>query len=186
MNVIAVELAKRFEEIPPMEFYREVFPDGELDEADEMTPGRYTGIAVEITNEKKNGKQVIRRYTVTDDLDMIDYLQYSKNFCILAPISYAGKSRVSRNARFMYALVVELDNLIVNEKHSTIATANQFDIPLKTLEKWITAYNKDHNVFDEDYLSKEQQIIELKKRNSKLEKDNEILKKTITLLAKKE
>src|SRR5699024_10756318 len=83
-------------------------------------PGQYTGIAVEITNEKKNGKQVIRRYTVTDDMDMIDQLQYSKNFCIFAPISYAGKSRVSRYARFMYALVVELDNLIVNEKGEQI------------------------------------------------------------------
>ena len=65
-------------------------------------------------------------------------------------------------------------NLIVNEKHSTIATAKQFDIPLKKKKKWITAYNK------------EQQIAELKKRNSKLQKENEILKKTITLLAKKE
>ena len=77
-------------------------------------------------------------------------------------------------------------NLIVNEKHGTLATAKQFDIPLKTLEKWITAYNKDHNVFNEDYLSKEQQIVELKKKLSKTEKENEILKKTITLLAKKE
>ena len=77
-------------------------------------------------------------------------------------------------------------NLIVNEKHSTIRTAEQFEIPLKTVEKWITAYNKDHNVFNDDYLSKEQQIAELKKRNSKLQKENEILKKTITLLAKKE
>ena len=77
-------------------------------------------------------------------------------------------------------------NLIVNEKHSTLATAKQFDIPIKTLEKWITAYNKDHNVFNEDYLTKERQIIELKKKISKLERDNDILKKTITLLAKKE
>lgn len=76
-------------------------------------------------------------------------------------------------------------NLICNEKHSTIKTAEQFEIPLKTIEKWITAYNKDHNVFNEDYLSKEQQIIELKKENSKLQRDNEILKKTISLLAKK-
>ena len=37
-------------------------------------------------------------------------------------------------------------NLIVNENHSTIETAKQFEIPLKTLEKWITAYNKDKNV----------------------------------------
>ena len=94
MNILAEELAKWFEEVPAMEFYREVFPEGELDGADELTPGRYTGIAVEITNERRNGKQVIRRYTVTDDLDEIDRLQYSDNFCILAPISYAGKSRI--------------------------------------------------------------------------------------------
>lgn len=77
-------------------------------------------------------------------------------------------------------------NLICVEKHSTIKTAEQFDIPLKTLEKWITAYNKDSNVFNEDYLSKEQQIVELKKEVSKLKRDNDILKKTISLLAKKD
>lgn len=77
-------------------------------------------------------------------------------------------------------------NLIVNEKHSTIKTAEQFEVPLKTVEKWITAYNKDHNVFNSDYLSYNQQIEMLKKRIAQLEKDNEILKKTITLLAKKE
>lgn len=120
MNIVAQELARQFEEVPAMEFYRDIFPDGELDEVDKLTPGRYTGIAVEITNEKRNSKRVIRRYTVTDDLDMIDQLQYSENFCILAPISYAGKSRVSRNARFMYALVVELDNLIINKKKEQI------------------------------------------------------------------
>ena len=77
-------------------------------------------------------------------------------------------------------------NLIVNEKHSTISTANQFDIPLKTLEKWITAYNKDIHCFDENYLSHASQIAILKKQISKLSRENEILKKTITLLAKKE
>lgn len=79
-----------------------------------------------------------------------------------------------------------LVNLIVNEKHSTIKTAEQFEIPLKTLEKWITAYNKDHNVFNSNYLSLNQQVQFLKKKNAQLERDNEILKKTITLLAKKE
>ena len=77
-------------------------------------------------------------------------------------------------------------NLIVNEKHSTIKTAQQFDVPLKTLEKWITAYNKDHNVFNSNYLSQAQQIDLLKKKISQLQRDNDVLKKTISLLAKKE
>lgn len=79
-----------------------------------------------------------------------------------------------------------LVNLIVNEKHSTMKTAEQFDIPLKTLEKWITAYNKDNKVFDANYKTQAQIIDDLKKQVSRLQKDNEILKKTITLLAKKE
>ena len=78
-----------------------------------------------------------------------------------------------------------ITHFIVVDKHSTLKTAQQFDIPLKTLEKWITAYNKDPNVFNENYLSKEQQILELKKEISKLKKENDILKKTISLLAKK-
>ena len=31
---------------------------------------------------------------------------------------------------------------------STIKTANEYNIPLKTLEKWITSYNKDNHCFD--------------------------------------
>ncbi len=77
-------------------------------------------------------------------------------------------------------------NLVVNEKHSTIKTAEQFNIPLKTLEKWITAYNKDNNVFNSDYKSQAQIIDDLKKKVASLQRDNDILKKTISLLAKKE
>lgn len=31
---------------------------------------------------------------------------------------------------------------------STIKTAKEYNVPLKTLEKWITAYNKDNHCFD--------------------------------------
>lgn len=121
MNVLAEELRTYYEEIQPYEFYREIFGDGELDELDAKTPGKYTAIALEITKEKKklkNGKEkiVAYRHTVTDDLDMVDQLLHSPHFCVMAPLSYAGKSRHSKNARMMYALGVELDNLWV-KKH---------------------------------------------------------------------
>jgi len=77
-------------------------------------------------------------------------------------------------------------NLICNQKHSTIKTADDFDIPLKTVEKWITSYNKDNKCFDQDYLTSAKQIEILKRKNSELEKSNDILKKTITMLAKKD
>ena len=31
---------------------------------------------------------------------------------------------------------------------STLKTANDFNIPIKTLEKWVTAFNKDSHCFD--------------------------------------
>ena len=57
-------------------------------------------------------------------------------------------------------------NLIINEKHSTIKTAEQFDIPLKTVEKWITAYNKNNRIFDAEYKSQAQIIDDLIECNS--------------------
>ena len=84
----------------------------------------------------------------------------------------------------------DLKSMIVNficvERRSTIKTAEQFDIPLKTIEKWITAYNKDNKCFDADYKTQSQIIDDLKREVSRLRKDNDILKKTITLLAKKD
>lgn len=111
MNILSEKLIRRFEPVEPMTFYREIFPAGELDEWGANTKGKYVAIAVEILK-KPHDKQLIKRYTVTDDLDTIDELQQSEGFCIIAPISYVGKCRKSENARFMYALVVELDNLI--------------------------------------------------------------------------
>ena len=78
-------------------------------------------------------------------------------------------------------MIVELINL---QDHSTIKTAEEFSVPLKTLENWITAYNKDNHCFDPDYISPEQRIIQLEKENKKLQETNEILKKALTFFAK--
>ena len=39
--------------------------------------------------------------------------------------------------------------LIKFSERSTKDTAYNFNIPLKTVEKWITAYNKDNTCFDQ-------------------------------------
>lgn len=69
--------------------------------------------------------------------------------------------------------------LVIIGKQSTIKTAEDLKIPLKTFEKWITAYNKNNKVFDSNYISPEQQIQKLKKRIAELETTNDILKKTL-------
>lgn len=113
MNVIATELAKRYPSVAPVDFYREIFPVGELDKIGAFTPGKYMGVAVEIFSKPAGGRPTVHRYSVGDDLAVVEQLQQSEQFCILAPISYAGKTRDSKMARNMYALVVELDSLIV-------------------------------------------------------------------------
>ena len=39
------------------------------------------------------------------------------------------------------------ENICING-NSTLKTANEYGIPIKTLEKWITAFNKDNHCFD--------------------------------------
>lgn len=78
-----------------------------------------------------------------------------------------------------------LVSLIKDDHHSTIQTAERFGVPLKTLEKWITAFNKDNKVFQANYLSPAQQIDILKKEVSRLKNENDVLKKTISYLATK-
>ncbi|HHT99139.1 MAG: hypothetical protein RBR50_04290 [Candidatus Izemoplasmatales bacterium] len=76
--------------------------------------------------------------------------------------------------------------LILKQHQSTLRTAEEFNVPIKTLEKWITAYNKDNHVFDPDYLSPEQKIAKLKRELKEKDQTIAILKKTISYLAKKE
>ncbi|WP_300703916.1 hypothetical protein [uncultured Brachyspira sp.] len=42
----------------------------------------------------------------------------------------------------------ELCEKICVNGDSTLKTANEYGIPIKTFEKWITAYNKDNHCFD--------------------------------------
>lgn len=112
-------LAKYYEEVRPYEFYRDIFPEGELQSKGVLGDGRYNGIAVEL------GKDKVRRYTVTDDLGILADLLASENFVIISPISYVGRNRTSDNARMMYALAVDLDG--VNRKINMVDLFHQIN-----------------------------------------------------------
>ena len=114
-NVFSDWLETYFDELTPHEFYRGIFPAGELEKQGEYVTGKYCGIAIEVTGKKKpNGKPKIHRYSITDDLNVIDKLTQSDNFCLCSPISYAGKERTADNARFMYAMAIDLDRVQIN------------------------------------------------------------------------
>lgn len=104
---IAAALSALYEEVSYTDFYRDIFPVGSFEQRGVYEDGKYNGIAVAI---EQGGKRT-KRLTVTDDLEAIDNMAASDDFCLMSPISYAGKSRRSSNARFMYALAIDLDGL---------------------------------------------------------------------------
>ena len=55
--------------------------------------------------------------------------------------------------------------LVAISKQSTISTTKSLNVPIKTFEKWITAYNKNNKVFDSDYMSPHEIIQKYKKES---------------------
>lgn len=105
-----------YEELDPLAFYQELFEGEDLQEKGVYEKGKYNGIAIEVSDDfhtNKDGKKTrkIYRHTITKDLDKIKELLKSKNFVLLSPISYIGRSRHTENTRLMYAFALEIDNL---------------------------------------------------------------------------
>lgn len=112
---IADYLERYFDELPPQDFYRSLFPIGELEERGKQETGKYNAIAVELLPAADKDQANARRHIITDDLRLIQDLLKSDNFIIISPISYAGRSRVAANARFIYAIAIDLDG--ITEEH---------------------------------------------------------------------
>ena len=112
-----------------VDFYDDIFgEDLEVSRmpADYQT-GEYGGIAVERVPQfypsgkpklNSKGQQEYRgkRYTITQgNGELYDLIDKSENFCMISPISYIGKSRKIENARYLYALCIEVD--YIEPKH---------------------------------------------------------------------
>ena len=151
MNATEKWLEQYFDEVTPREFYREIFPKGELEQKGVYEDGKYNAIAVCISQKKKKQKinrikhhdgsithkeifnedgskkmePFIYRYSVTDDLDVIDDLvQRDDVFCLMSPLSYAGKNRTAQNARIAYGMAFDVDHLRIRENGHPIGIEN--------------------------------------------------------------
>lgn len=101
---VCTDFFKNYEEVSAADFYRELFPKGELQKRDESHNWKYNAIACEISDP-------VKRFTIGDDLEHLDDLLKSENFVIMSPISYVGKNRTAKNARQLYALTFDLDGI---------------------------------------------------------------------------
>ena len=117
MNILTDWLFEHFQDVSPKDFYRTVFPAGELAQRGEHVSGKYTAIVIGVTGRKlENGKAEIKRYSITDDLNMVDTVCDTDDFCLCSPLSYAGKTRTAENARMVYAIAVDVDRVRVDRE----------------------------------------------------------------------
>ena len=116
-------LASMFEEVEPMDFYRELFPAGSFErwehQDDKKPNGILTSISLTKTFKRKlpNGSEreepCRHNCIIPDDLMIIeDEIQSANDFVIISPISYFGKNRTAKNAGYLYAVVIDLDYII--------------------------------------------------------------------------
>lgn len=120
----AKELAEKgYQSVSAIDFYDDIFGEDLEEERlpEDYVHGEYAAIAIErvkkmdknnqpVLDSKGKEKFVGQRYTITrGNQELYDLIDRSENFCMIAPISYAGRTRKNENARFMYALCIEVD-----------------------------------------------------------------------------
>ena len=120
----ATELSEKgFNSVSALDFYNDIFGE-DLEPArmpEDYRTGEYGAIAVErvpcLRKNKITGEMVEsfkgRRFTITQgNQELFELIDKSENFCIISPISYAGLQRTNKNARYMYAMVIEIDDIV--------------------------------------------------------------------------
>ena len=130
-------LEKFLELVTPFEFYREIFPVGSFERKGHFEDAKGNGIAVTVPPKaagialeiKEEGKA--KRYTITDELSELSEV-YDTDFTIMSPISYFGRQRCGKNARYLYALVFDLDGVGMPQLRDTLHQMNNDILPQAT------------------------------------------------------
>ena len=134
-------LEKFLEPVEPYEFYREIFPEGSFERKGHFEDRKGNGIAVTVPKGEVDkatgialqieGDGKARRCTITDELDELRELQ-DTDFTIMSPISYFGRRRCGKNARYLYALVFDLDGVGMPQLRDTLHQMNKDILPPAT------------------------------------------------------
>ena len=134
-------LEKFLEPVEPYEFYREIFPEGSFERKGHFEDRKGNGIAVTVPKgevDKATGIALqieedgkTKRCTITDELDELRELQ-DTDFTIMSPISYFGLRRCGKNARYLYALVFDLDGVGMPQLRDTLHQMNKDILPQAT------------------------------------------------------
>lgn len=101
------ELLKSYvPEVTPMDFYRDMFPEGSFEEQGRQDQGKANGILCSVVNGTGNHRLVF------DDLKEIEN-HLKDDFVIISPIAYFGRRRSAYNASMLYGFCFDLDDVDV-------------------------------------------------------------------------
>ena len=138
----------------PLAFYRDVFPEGFLQERwaegerRSEFDGKPNGIALkfgpktrkQLVKGKKVDVPVIERFTITDDLEGVSTLvkaSIAENAPVyMAPVSWYGRNNKAANARFLHAFAVDLDGVTPVKLGSVLKQMRNGHDPAN--EKWVS------------------------------------------------
>ena len=133
-------LEQFLEPVVPFEFYREIFPEGSFERKGHQEDKKANGIAVSLPGKggsvngialEIEGDGKARRYIITDGLEQLDDLK-DTDFSIMAPISYYGKKRAGKFARFLYAMAFDLDGVGMPQLRDVLHQMNKGILPKAT------------------------------------------------------
>ncbi len=144
-------LDAHYERIEPHAFYREIFPVGSFEREGHWEDAKGNGIGITVTDEEKaadgaenaserrgNGigmtvhpKGKVKRFVINDGHEDLDEL-IGAEFAIMSPVSYFGRSRVGKNARYLYAITFDLDGVDMPQLRDTLHQMNRGIIPSAT------------------------------------------------------
>lgn len=123
------------EPVTPYDFYREIFPVGSFERKGHFEDSKGNGISVTIPQKDRGGKEIgvaleiegdgrAKRHLITDDLGQLAEIQ-DTDFSIMSPISYFGKHRSGKNARYLYAIAFDLDGVGMPQLRDTLHQMNK-------------------------------------------------------------
>lgn len=165
-------LQEFLEPVEPFEFYREIFPEGSFERKGCYEDVKGNGIALKILSERyENGRVKTQRVVLTDGFEQLESLLGSE-FTILSPVSYFGRARTGKNARYLYAMAFDLDGVGMPQLRDTIHQMSIGILPKATfvvnsgtglhlyyvLENPIPMYPKNQNLLKEMKYSLTRQI----------------------------
>ena len=115
-------LERGFSEVAPMDFYRDLFPEGSLQAKGETHTGKGNLIVSQIRSKEDSEKS--RQWVVTDDLQMLKKT-IGDPFGLVGPLSYFGKKNLKENAHELFAVVVDLDYVHVQQLKNLLKQFNR-------------------------------------------------------------